>query len=378
MDKLRIGIAGLGNMGSLHAAVLVAGEIEGARLAAVSDVNPELLEGARRKYGGTISCCSSAEQMMDSGDIDGIIIATPHYDHPTLAVKAFDRGLHVLIEKPAGVYTKNVRKMNAAAAASGKVFSIMYNQRLNPMYLKLRELVQSGELGEIRRTNWIVSNWYRTQSYYDSGSWRATWKGEGGGVLINQCPHQLDLWQWTTLLSPKRVRAFCQFGKHREIEVENEVTAYIEYENGATGVFITSTAEAPGTNRFEVAGTKGKIVIENGKLVFSRLRQSETEFNASCRMPFGMPECWEVDIPIPPGDGPQHKGILQNWSDAVVKGLPLAAPGEDGIHGLTLSNAMLLSTWTDDWVDYPLNEDLFYEELHKRINQSEEKQVTNR
>lgn len=179
----------------------------------------------------------------------------------------------------------------------------MYNQRTNPLYAKLKELIASGELGEVRRTNWIITDWYRSQSYYNSGGWRATWAGEGGGVLINQDPHQLDLWQWTTGLMPKRVRAFCQFGKHRDIEVENDVTAYVEYENGATGVFVTSTFEAPGTNRFEISGDRGKIVIEDNKLTFHRLRVSETEFNNTFTGGFGSPECWKFDIPISNGGG---------------------------------------------------------------------------
>ena len=370
MHSFRVGVVGLGNMGSVHAKALAEGEIRGAVLAAVCDAGKERLDWAKEQLGGEIARFTDADELFTSGTIDGVLIATPHYDHPALAIRAFAQGLHVLIEKPAGVYTKQVREMNEAAAASGKVYGIMYNQRLNPMYLKLRELVRSGELGEVRRTNWIITDWYRSQSYYDSGSWRATWEGEGGGVLINQCPHQLDLWHWTTGLKPKRLRGFCHFGKHRNIEVENEVTAYVEYENGGTGVFIATTAEAPGTNRFEAAGTRGKIVIEQGKLSFWRLGMSEPEFNATYRGGFGSPECSPVDVPVEAGEGPQHPGIMQDWTNAVLQGTPLVAPGEDGIHGLMLSNAMLLSTWTDGWVDFPIDEERFYMELRKRIEQS--------
>lgn len=367
---LRIGIIGLGNMGAAHADTVARGEIDGAVLAAVCDPSPERLELARARYGDDVARYADAEQMMASGKVDGVVIAAPHYDHPPLAVRAFAHGLHVLVEKPAGVYTKQVREMNEAAAAAGTVFGIMYNQRTNPLYRKLRDLVESGELGEVRRTNWIITDWYRSQSYYDSGSWRATWEGEGGGVLINQCPHQLDLWHWTTLLQPKRLRAFCHFGKYRNIEVEDEVTAYVEYTNGGTGVFIATTAEAPGTNRFEVAGTRGKVVIEDGKLSFWRLRVAEPDFNATYRGLFGSPECWKVEVPVAAGSGSQHKGILQDWTNAVLKGTPLLAPGEDGIHGLMLSNAMLLSTWTDDWVEFPIDEERFHAELGRRIDES--------
>jgi predicted dehydrogenase len=369
LDNIRIGIIGLGNMGTSHALYLNDREVEGAELSAVCDLRGERLEWARDKLAVNVVLFQDAEAMMRSGTVDGVIINTPHYDHPSLAIRALELGLHVMIEKPAGVYTKQVRQMNEAAAGSDRVFGIMYNQRTNPLYAKLRDLIVSGELGEIRRTNWIITDWYRSQSYYDSGGWRATWAGEGGGVLINQDPHQLDLWQWTTGLMPKRIRAFCSFGKHRNIEVENEVTAYAEYENGATGVFVTSTCEAPGTNRYEVVGDRGKIVIENNGMTFWRLRTAESEFNRTYRGGFGEPECWKIDIPVQ-GSNPQHKGITQNWVNAVRNGTPLLAPGEDGIKGLMLSNAMLLSAWTDSWVDLPIDEELFYSHLQEQINNS--------
>ncbi|MDF2988632.1 MAG: oxidoreductase [Eubacterium sp.] len=271
MRKLRIGVIGIGNMGSYHVKCLNSGEVPDTELTAVCDISPERLEWARENLNEKVQCFDNASKLFNSGLVDGVIIAIPHYEHPSLAIEAFSYGLHVLTEKPAGVYTKQVREMNEAAAGSGKVFGIMYNQRTNPLYQKLREIIKSGELGEIKRTNWIITNWYRPQAYYNSGGWRATWAGEGGGVLINQCPHNLDLWQWTCGM-PVRVRAFCNYGKYHDIEVEDDVTAYVEYENGATGVFITSTADAPGTNRFEITGDMGKLVIEDGRLNFWRNR----------------------------------------------------------------------------------------------------------
>ncbi|MBS4201968.1 Gfo/Idh/MocA family oxidoreductase [Bacillus sp. FJAT-49732] len=369
MDQVRIGIIGMGNMGSGHASNIFDGQISGAVLTAICDERPDRLQWAENMFGNKVQRFSSYDDFFSNADIDGVIIATPHYDHPSLAIKAFDRGLHVLSEKPAGVYTKNVREMNEAAERSGKVFSMMFNQRTNPLYQKVRELISSGELGEIKRTNWIITDWYRSQSYYDSGGWRATWAGEGGGVMLNQSPHQLDLWQWTTGLMPKRVRAFSGFGKYHDIEVEDDVTAYVEYENGATGVFITSTGEAPGTNRFEIAGDRGKLVVENNKLTFSRLRQSEREFNRTYKGGFGEPECWNIDIPIH-GKTTEHIGIMNNWVDAILNGAELLAPGEEGIKSLAISNAVYLSSWTDDWVEMPIDEDLYYEKLQEKIEQS--------
>jgi predicted dehydrogenase len=366
---VKIGIIGIGNMGSSHAQYLNNGDVAGAELTAVCDLNEERLEWAKDHLSDEVQLYDHPDKLFHLSDVDAVIIATPHYHHASLAIKAFEHGLHVLCEKPAGVYTKQVREMNESAEKSGKVFGIMFNQRTNPLYQKLRDLVQAGELGEIKRTNWIVTNWYRSQSYYDSGGWRATWEGEGGGVLLNQDPHQLDLWQWTCGMMPKRVRAFCGFGKFHDIEVEDDVTAYVEYENGATGIFVTSTGDSPGTNRYEISADKGKVVIEDNKLTFWRLRQSERVFNREYKGGFGEPECWKIDIPVSSVTS-DHKGITTNWVNAILNGTDLLAPGEEGIKGLEISNAMHLSAWTDNWVELPINEDLYYSALQDKIKYS--------
>ncbi|MEW4371895.1 Gfo/Idh/MocA family protein [Paenibacillus kandeliae] len=369
-SSIKVGVIGIGNMGSAHARTLLSGAIPGAELAAVCDIRESMRAWTQEHLSEKVTFWNDSIQMMESGTVDAVILATPHDDHARQAVIAFQHGLHVLVEKPAGVSAAQVREMNEAAAAHPQsVFAIMYNQRTNPVYTKLRELIQAGELGELRRMNWIITNWYRPQSYYDSGGWRATWGGEGGGVLINQCPHQLDLLQWTTGMMPERIRAFCRFGHYRDIEVEDDVTAYLEYANGASAVFITTTGEAPGTNRFEVTGDRGKIVIEHDKLTFWRLRESEPEFNARYTGKFGSPECWQCDIPISEQES-GHTGIIRNWIEAIVTGTPLLSPGVEGIRGLTLSNAMLLSTWTDDWVQLPLDEQAFDQQLQQRRQQS--------
>ncbi|HHV95727.1 MAG TPA: Gfo/Idh/MocA family oxidoreductase [Clostridiaceae bacterium] len=368
MDKVRIGIVGMGNMGKGHAKYLMEGKVPQAELTAICDSDPARLEAFANEYGDKVKRYEQVDDFLKNAPIDGVLVATPHYFHPEIAIKAFQNNLHVLIEKPAGVYTKQVREMNEVAEKSGKVFGIMYNQRTNPVYQKVRDLIISGELGEIKRTCWIITNWYRPQSYYDSGVWRGTWEGEGGGVLINQAPHQLDLWQWICGL-PKRVRAFCHFGKYHDIEVEDDVTAYVEYENGATGTFITTTGEAPGTNRLEIAGDRGKIVVEDDKITFWRLRESERVYNKSTSKTFGAPECWKCEIPVK-GTATGHAGITTDWVNAILKGTPLLAPGVEGIRGLEISNAMYLSTWIDDWVEIPVDEDLFYSKLQEMIQKS--------
>lgn len=368
MKKVRIGIIGIGNMGTSHAKQLFDGNIPNAELSAVCDTNSDRLSWAEETFGDSIQRFDTPEALFESKTCDAVFIATPHYDHPGLAIQSLQNDYHTLIEKPAGVYTKAVREMNEVAEQSDKVFGIMYNQRTSPLYQKVKDLIETDELGEIKRSVWIITDWYRPQSYYDAGSWRATWSGEGGGVLLNQDPHQLDLWQWICGM-PKRVRSFMSFGKYRDIEVEDDVTAYVEYENGATGLFVTSIGEAPGTNRFEISGDKGKLVVENGKLTFWRLRTPESQFNQEFKGGFGSPESWKIDIPTP-GENSQHNGILKDWVNAILNGTELLAPGIEGINGLTLSNAMHLSAWTDDWVDLPFDEDLYYEKLKERIDNS--------
>ena len=366
---VKFGIIGVGNMGRGHTEHFVTGKIKGGKLTALCDTNPQKLEAVREMVGDDVALYDNDDAFFANADVDAVLIATPHYDHPPLAVRAFEKGWHVLVEKPAGVYTKQVREMNEAAQKSGKVFGIMYNQRTNPLYQKVRQLVQGGELGEMKRFIWIITNWYRPQSYYDSSTWRATWKGEGGGVLLNQDPHQLDMWQWITGM-PTRVRAFMKFGSHRNIEVEDDVTAYAEYANGATGLFVTATHEAPGTNRLEISGDRGRIVVENDTITYHRNVIGEAQFNAEWKGGFGFPECWECKIPIK-GETTGHAGIVNDFISAVEKGTPLLAPGVEGINGLTISNALHLSAWTDDWVDLAtLDEDKFYDMLQEKIRDS--------
>jgi len=361
---VRIGIAGYGIMGRGHARDIFAGKVPGCELTAVCDVNPAQLESIKSKN-PSIAIFESTAAMFKSGKIDAVIISTPHYDHPIIAMEAFDHKIHVMAEKPAGVFTKNVREMNAKAAKSGVVFGIMYNQRTNPMYRKMREIVQGGQLGQLKRISIIITDWYRPQAYYNAGGWRATWKGEGGGVLINQCPHNLDLWQWICGM-PKRITAFTHNGKWHNIEVEDDVTAYFEYENGATGTFVTCTADCPGTNRFEVLGDMGKLVCENGELVHYKLETGERAFNETNTEMFAFPKSEQIVVDCP-GDYTEHAGVMTAFVKTIKGEGELVARGEEGINGLTISNALHLSGWLGKTVELPLDEDLFLAELMKRF-----------
>lgn len=371
MEKVKLGVIGLGNMGSGHTQNILAGKTPEITLAAVADRREARRAWAQDNLPG-VPLFTEGSQLIRSGLCDAVLIATPHYQHPTLAQEAFSQGLHVMCEKPAGVYTKAVREMNAAADQSGKVFAMMFNQRTNCLYRKMRQMVQEGQLGQLKRVNWIITDWYRTQIYYDSGDWRATWSGEGGGVLLNQCPHQLDLLQWICGL-PQRVQAFCHEGKWHDIEVEDDVTAYLEFPGGATGVFVTTTGDAPGTNRFEVTGTLGKLVCEDGALRFWRLAQDERDFCRTSQEGFQKPDCQEVPIETD-GENPQHVGVLNAFAANILRGEPLVADGREGIGGLTLSNAMHLSSWLQKPVDIPFDEELFLQELDRRRASSRKKE----
>ncbi|MBE6667351.1 MAG: Gfo/Idh/MocA family oxidoreductase [Ruminococcaceae bacterium] len=366
MEKVRLGIIGLGNMGSSHAKKITAGEAgDEIILTAVCDIKPEKLEWAKAEFGDAVARFDDAEAMMDSGLVDAICVAVPHYDHPTYAIMAMKKGLHVMIEKPAGVYTEQVLEMNKVADECNVTFAIMMNQRTNCLYRKMREIIKSGELGEIRRTSWIITNWYRPQAYYDSGDWRATWSGEGGGVLLNQCPHNLDLWQWICGM-PEKISAKLHFGKWHDIEVEDDVTAYVEYANGATGTFITTTGDFPGTNRFEVTLEKGKIIAINEKdgtsLTMWKTSVSEPEFSATNKIPFGHPEMVKSDVETD-GQNPQHMGVFRAFAANILHGTPLVADGREGINGLTISNAMHLSAWTDSDIEVKSFDHAKYKEL---------------
>lgn len=364
MEKVRLGIIGAGNMGSGHIGNYKKGLLPEIEITAVADRRQERREWARGELGEGVAIFSEGSELIASGLVDAILIAVPHYQHPGLAMEGFRHGLHVMCEKPAGVYTKQVREMNAAADACDRVFGMMFNQRTNCVYRKIKEMIDGGELGSIKRVNWIITDWYRTQYYYDSGAWRATWDGEGGGVLLNQCPHQLDLIQWLCGM-PCRVRAFLHEGKWHDIEVEDDVTAYLEYPNGATGVFITTTGDAPGTNRLEISGDLGKVVCENDEITFFKNKVSDRAFSESATEGFAKPECERIQVETD-GRNLQHVEVLCRFAGAILRGEALVADGREGMNGLTLSNAMHLSSWLDKTVDLPFDEDLYLELLNQR------------
>jgi predicted dehydrogenase len=347
--KTRLGIIGMGLMGAGHAQCLRDGLVPGAVLAAACD--PDRRQAA--DFPG-LPWFDDVPALLSSGTVDAVVIATPHYAHTTAGVAALKAGLHVLVVKPVSVHKADVLKLLAAHRGWRQIFAAMFNQRTDPRYLKLRAMVRGGKLGKIRRINWIITDWFRPEAYYRHAGWRATWAGEGGGVLLNQCPHNLDLFQWIFGM-PAKVRGFCQFGRYHDIEVEDDVTAYFEYADGTTAVFIASTGEAPGTNRLEVMGDRGRLVLEGGRLEFLRNKVSAAVFSRQSKEKFKAPPVQRIEVPLPPGTGGQHLGLRKNFLRAIRRGEKLIAPAGEGLHSVELANAIILSALENRTVDMPLS-----------------------
>lgn len=384
MEKIKVGIIGLGNMGSQHYSNVLQGRCPEIDIVAIADINQDRLEWAKNKceefkrtndHLPMPALYTDADSMIQSGSLDAVIISVPHYLHPTYAIKAFRNGLHVMCEKPVGVYTLQVREMIAEADKHPDLrFGVMFNQRTNCFYRKMKEILSSGVLGKIHRSTWIITNWYRTQAYYDSGDWRATWAGEGGGVLLNQCPHNLDLWQWLCGM-PSKIYAKMQFGRWHNIEVEDEVTAIVEYPDGTTGTFITTTADTPGTNRLEIVCDGGTLICEKGQLILHKLNDLTSEFTMKSTSPYTSPKC-TTEIVETDGKNEQHAGVLNAFAASILRGEPLVADGREGINGLLISNAMHLSAWTGREVVLPFDEYEFKCLLDEKVKYSKRKENT--
>lgn len=374
MGNVRFGIIGVGNMGSAHLNSFLSGKVTNGTVTAVADIDPAKLAAVQKNNPGTYACCARAEDLLSRDDVDAVIVATPHYLHPDLSVAALHAGKHVIAEKPAGVYTKQVEKINTAAAKSDKLYTVMFNQRTNPLYKKMRALVMDGAVGEIKRIHWQITDWYRSQSYYDSGSWRATWAGEGGGVLINQAIHQIDLLQWFVGM-PRRVRAFCGFGRWHDVEVEDDVTAYLDYGDGASGVFVTGTGEPHGVNRLEIVGTTGKLHLENGVLTRTLFDVDERAFCSTCETGFGQPNAQTEELLRMTDGFDRHVDVLNRFVAAIRGKEPLFVDGREGIQSIRLMNAMLLSSWENREIEMPLDDDAYFAALRKRIETSRKKEA---
>jgi predicted dehydrogenase len=367
MNKVRLGLIGLGGIGQHHAGYLRDGRVNRCELVTVCTTSPTKSEKFK-----PLKIFGDGEQLLRSGEIDAVLIATPHYQHTALGIAAFQQGLHVMMEKPISAHKADAERLITARWQRPElIFAGMFQLRVEPRYRKIRELVHRGGLGGIVRVNWIVTDWYRTEAYFASGGWRATWQGEGGGVLLNQSLHNLDMLAWL-FGSPARVRGFCRFGRFHNIEVEDDVTAHLEWANGATGTLVTSTGEAPGTNRLEIAGTRGKLVLENNRLVVTRNDTDMIEFSKTAKLPLARPVTRSEEIPFEAPPNP-HAIVMQNFVNAILDGEPLIAPGEEGLHSLELANALVYSTLLGQTVELPLDGAAWERKLNQLIAESKER-----
>jgi predicted dehydrogenase len=362
--KVKLAVIGVGSMGSMHVKDL-SGRVPNAQLAAVCDIDVPKADRFAADFG--VPAFYDYRDLLGMMDLDGVVIATPHYFHTPISIAFMQAGRHVLTEKPVAVHVNDARKMIDAYEQARKIhpklkFAIMFQQRTYGFWRKIKEMIDGGELGKLIRATWIITDWYRTQAYYDGGGWRATWSGEGGGVLLNQCPHNLDLYQWFVGM-PKRVAGFAHIGKYHNIEVEDEVTGYFEYENGMVGHFLTTTAESPGTNRLEIIGEKGKLTFEDGKLLFARNRMSMLDFIRTAQTAYDKVEFAVEEVAYQHHGEWGHAIILENFANAILHDEPLIAAAPEGINGLTLSNAIMLSTFTGQPVDLPIDADAYEQKL---------------
>ncbi len=356
MAGVRIGVIGIGGMGMKHAEDIAASAQ--MSLGFVCDADLARAEEGAARF--STRAFSDYREALGSGAADAVIVATPHYFHPPIAIEAMGRGIHVLVEKPVAVHAADARSMNETYEAArrkypGLVFAAMFMLRTYGYWKKIQELVHGGELGRLTRATWIITDWFRTQYYYDTGGWRATWKGEGGGVLLNQCPHNLDLYQWIVGM-PQKVHGFASFGKYHEIEVEDEVTAYFEHANGMIGHFITTTAESPGTNRLEIVGEKGKLVFEDGAITLYMNRRSMLDAIKHEQIAFMKVESWKTQVPFTHHGEPGHRHLIENFAAAIEGREELIVPATEGIHSVALANAILQSQFLGRAVDIPIDE----------------------
>ncbi len=350
MNEVRLGVIGCGGMAQNHMRAFK--DVPRLKFTAAAEPFESNLKTVVDTYG--VKGFKTGEELLASGLVDAVFIGTPHYFHPTYSMQAFDRDIHVLTEKPVAVTAKAAQEVNEAHARKPQLkYAAMFQLRTIPKWKRMKEIISSGTLGKIQRFHWTATDWFRTEAYYKSGGWRATWAGEGGGVLLNQCPHNLDLLYWLVGM-PQRISAHISLGKYHQIEVEDEVTAYLEWANGATGVFITSTGEAPGTNYLEIVGDRGRMISNSKRhevIQLDELGFSASEFCKNSTQRMGMPTPTGVEITCPAGGS--HKEIFQNFVNAILDGEALIAPAEEGLHSVELCNAMIQSGLQHQTVNIP-------------------------
>ena len=373
-DYVRVGLIGFGKQGSHYVRMFIEHRLFSRfRLTAIADTCPQKLQWIKDNIGSEIECFDSAEAMLSSGIIDACIITTPHPMHPEHVIMCLQHGIHVLCDKPAGVHILQVQQMNREAEKHPDlVFSIMFNQRTNCAYRKLKSIIETEEYGKVRRISWTINNWYRSRYYYDSFDWRGIWKGSFGGTIMDQCPHQVDLWQWMFGM-PDKVTCRMGFGSHHDIEVEDEVSAIMEYKDGCIGTFNASTSVPNGQNTLEVNLDAANIRIRGNSVFVEKFCMPEAKWQQSPRGIYEkMDVAPEVEIPTD-GKNAQHKGVIEAWINRILGKGEGSNDGKEGLASVMLSNAMYMSAFTGKTVSLPLDGQEYYNELMKKVKTSKTK-----
>ncbi|MGJ8679894.1 Gfo/Idh/MocA family protein [Paraglaciecola sp.] len=368
-QNIKLGVIGLGNIAQQHIQNVISGAVKNCKITALCARN----DSGQAKELGAIHF-TRYQDLIDSGEVDTVLIATPTLSHFEITKYALEKNLHVMLEKPIGLSSWEGEELVKLAPEKSQ-FALMLNQRTDPTFAKMKQVIESGILGEIKRTHWTMTNWFRPDIYFQVSDWRATWKGEGGGLLVNQCIHNLDIFQWVCGI-PSEITAFCEFGKYHNIEVEDEVTAYLRYENKATGVFVGSTGEAPGVNRFDIIGDNGSIHFENGKLTQKLNDQSTAEFCANTDEMFGMPKVTVSDLSTDESVN-QHAIIMNNFVNAIHNNEALIAPAKDGLASLDIANGILQSSWNKQTVSLPLDRAGYQALLNEKAQSSSLRKKSN-
>ena len=360
MKKLKIGVIGTGGIGLQHCDSCQ--KVDEVELAAVCRRDKAAVEEVARRY--KVKGYTDYKQLIDSGDVEAVIVATPHYSHPPIGIYALNKGLHLLSEKPIAVTVNAADELIAVAQEKPQqAFCVMFHRRTSPHFIAAKKLIAEGKIGEIYRTL-MIGGGFRTQAYYDSADWRAKWKTEGGGVLINQGPHMLDIFCYLAG-TPSKVRAEVRTRRHK-IEVEDEVHASLEYVNGGLGYLYISVNEAPAEERIEIVGEKGKLIIDGSKVQFASLKKPAQEFCDTSPEMWGKPEVVWEDVDIPDVESGCQE-IIRNFARAALYGEELAAPGVTGINSLELSNALLFAGMKKKDVAIPVDRKEFISFFDKLV-----------
>jgi len=346
---VRLAIVGAGaGVFNMHAPALRALEVE-VEVVGLSDVVAEPAQGRAADFG----CPFFADyhQMLASTLPEAVVVIAPHPFHAPLAIEALRAGAHVLVEKPIALQVAEADAMIAVAADVGRLLAVNLQQRTRGVIRTARALIQDGRLGAIQRVE-MVATWTRTAAYYRRAGWRGTWRGEGGGVLMNQAPHTLDV-LCHLLGLPARVVAWNRTLYH-DIETEDTSLSMLEWANGAQGTLLVSTAQAGEPERLEIVGTRGALRLQNGALAVSSAEADLLEFMRDDPDPFARLPYTPVEVDIESGGG-THQTIYENFVAAIRDGVPLVADGAQGRMSLEVANAIILSSHTGRAVELPVD-----------------------